>query len=130
MRRGRIAMLVGLSMLFVTSMFLLSQGLGRSEAFCNLDGPPFDDGPPGWHWQRAGDDCEWTLFNHQGDRAPDAIYEDMRISPPPPLPFIPNLTGLVGVVLSLSGIGIVLFHRDGDRRELTSSLSEHSAKRP
>ena len=78
----------------------------------------------------GGNDCEWTLFSDQGDRAPDAIYEDMRISPPPPLPFVPNLIGLVGVVLSLSGIGIVVFHWDGHRRELTSSLSEPPAKRP
>jgi hypothetical protein len=118
-------------MLLVASVFLVSQGLGRSDAFCNLDGPLFDDGPPGWHWQRdGGNDCEWTLFNDQGDRAPDAIYEDMRISPPPPLPFVPNLIGLVGVVLSLSGIGIVVFQRDGHGRELTSSLSEPPAKRP
>jgi hypothetical protein len=77
----------------------------------------------------GGNDCEWTLFNDQGDRAPDAIYEEMRVSPPPSLPFVSNLIGLVGVALSLSGIAIVVFHRDGHRRELTSRLSELPARR-
>jgi hypothetical protein len=46
----------------------------------------------------------------------------MRISPPPPLPFVPNLLGLFGVVLSLSGIGVIILHERDHRRESTSSL--------
>lgn len=43
------------------------------------------DAPEGWMWQRDGaNDCAWTLYDGEGNAAPDSVYEDAGELPPPP----------------------------------------------
>lgn len=133
MRKSRLpvrlmALLLGFSLLFAASVGVISLYASEIEVFCNADGPPFDPAPPGWQWQRdGGNNCNWTLFNDQGDRASDAIYEDMRLFPPPPPPSrLLLLFALVGVAVSMSGTATVMLRRDR-RGPSVTSIGRHPA---
>ena len=58
------------------------------------------DAPEGWTWLRDGEnDCAWTLYNADGDTAPDSLYESVGETPPPTA-----ASSSFGIVAALIGI--------------------------
>lgn len=77
--------------------------------FCTADGILVET-PPGWEVHRDhANNCEWTLFDDQGRRAPAVFYDDMPIDPPPPVPTSPaQIVGAVVALASLVGIVVTI----------------------
>ena len=83
MRIRRGVTLFAMSLLIIAGVFALSRAMNGDEVFCELDGPIATDPSPEWHWIRdGGNDCQWTLFDSEGNRAPDSMYEDLGLTPP------------------------------------------------
>jgi hypothetical protein len=53
---------------------------------CPADGL-FVDEPEGWSLERDGPNgCVWTLFNEEGERAPEQLYDSLPIESPGSIP--------------------------------------------
>jgi hypothetical protein len=75
------------------------------------------DAPDGWVWQRDGsNDCAWTLYDADGDAAPDHVYDEAGEEPPPASSDVPAwIAYAVGVGgLAVIAITAVRSKRDSD----------------
>lgn len=76
--------------------------------FCTLEGKLVEP-PPGWDLRRDHfNDCAWTLFSESGDRAPDELYREMSLDPPPEYPYDWDALGWVLIVGALVGGAAIL----------------------
>lgn len=76
---------------------------GPYSEFCDLDGL-LAEVPPGWDFARDHyNDCAMTLFNESGERAPDELYADVPVDPPPDYPHDWDWLGWVLALGSLVG---------------------------
>ncbi len=103
---------VGLIVLLVAGVFLVVHGVRSMEHFCTADGLLIEE-PPGWDLRRDGaNDCEWTLFNKWGGRAPEEVYDEISIDAPPPIFVTSERTVIVGIMVIVGSIvGIVVVKR-------------------
>jgi hypothetical protein len=82
---------------FITASFAFT---AQPEAtFCTADARL--DSPEGWLWQRDGSNgCAWTLYDTQGNEAPDSVYESIGEDAPPS-----QDPDRLGIVAFLIGVG-------------------------
>lgn len=107
--RSRMVAIVVMAVILTVGTALVARAGGDEEQFCTLEGILADPPPPaGWDLQRDhANDCQWTLFNEAGDRAPDELYAGLPVDPPPPVPRDPSL--ILGTVLIVGAlIGLVV----------------------
>lgn len=98
--------LLGLVLLFGISLVALDSG-ACDEAGISIDTPP------GWEVSiDYENDCQWTLFNAAGERAPDELYDSVSIDAPSPRLLDQTTTGYILIVVSLGGmIAVVMLGR-------------------
>ncbi|MGI9641640.1 MAG: hypothetical protein ACR2N9_02535 [Acidimicrobiia bacterium] len=103
--------LLGLLLLFGISLVALDSGA------CD-DGGISIDSPPGWEVSiDYENDCQWTLFNAAGERAPDELYDTVSIDAPSPRLLDQTTTGYILIAMSLGAmLAVVLL---GPAREGT-----------
>lgn len=94
-----------LVVVLASSVFVLMSGVATPNAFCELSAP-LAPSPPGWHWGRDHN-CEMTLFDEDGNRAPDELYRGTLV-PPPPQPPMPLGERIAFVGLAFSGLGLAV----------------------
>lgn len=90
---------------------LLASNGGNNDQFCTMEGILTDTPlPAGWDLQRDhANDCQWTMFDEAGDRAPAELYAGQPVDPPSAVP--PDWSLIGGTVLiigALIGIAIAL----------------------
>ena len=83
---NRITMIVAAALALVAFGAALVSMTGADDPVaCTADARL--DAPDGWVWLRDGsNDCAWTLYNADGDTAPDSVYESIDEAPPPAPP--------------------------------------------
>lgn len=103
--------LLGVVLLFGISLVALDSG-ACDETQLGIETPP--------GWEVGIDyenDCQWTLFNAEGERAPDELYDTVSIDAPSPRLLDQTTTGYILIVVSLGGMIAVLMlgrRRDSD----------------
>ena len=81
---------------------------GEYSEFCSLEGLLVEP-RPGWEFGKDHfNDCAWTLFNESGDRAPDELYREVSMDPPPDYPYDWDALGWVLIVGALVGGAAIL----------------------
>ncbi|MGI9528110.1 MAG: hypothetical protein ACR2NG_00230 [Acidimicrobiia bacterium] len=100
-----VLLLVGISLVVIDAR---DQG-----QFCTMEGILDDNAPPGWELNKDHyNDCQWTLVNGRGDRAPAELYDSVPVDPPSPPPINRSTIGYTLIVIALGGtIGAVLLGR-------------------
>ncbi len=64
----------------------LAEDPGPFDDFCTMEGL-LVEAPEGWDFHRdSANDCEWTLINEDGRRAPASLYDGLPIEAPTALP--------------------------------------------
>lgn len=105
--------MIGLSMLAVAlaavGAVMVVADPTEEQIFCNADELLVNGVPPGWEFERdRANNCEWTLFNGLGERAPAELYETVPLDPPPILPARSESQRLIGwFVVGLAGVALV-----------------------
>jgi len=94
-----------MAVILIAGIALVATAGDDEDQFCTLEAI-LTDTPAGWDLQRDhANDCQWTLFNEAGDRAPNELYVGLPVEPPPPVPRDPSLTlGTVLIVGALIGM--------------------------
>jgi hypothetical protein len=124
MKTGSTSMLVSRSLAVLGLLALLVVGIlglirfgGFGPIPCPMDGYFSLDTPPGWSASRdAYNGCAWTLFNAEGARAPDELYDKVPFDPPGPrFLYAPRLLAIGLVVGSL--VGTVRVRRSANRTQ-------------
>lgn len=107
--RSRMVAIIVMAVILTVGIALVASGGGDEEQFCTLEGI-LTDTPAGWDLQKDhANDCQWTLFNEAGDRAPDELYVGLGVDPPSPVPRDPWLIlGMVLIVGALTGVVVAL----------------------
>lgn len=100
----RSRVVLALATVVAAAAFLYLQGDPWSE-FCGVDAL-LTETPPGWEFdQDHANNCEWTLFDENGNRAPVELYEVTSREHPPSIPFNwYRVVDWVGVAASVGGL--------------------------
>ncbi len=79
------------------------------------------DAPDGWVWQRDGaNECAWTLYDGQGNTAPDSVYT--AAGEEPPSTSDPDRLGIVAFIIGVlaTGASVMAFSKSrAERLEVT-----------
>lgn len=105
--RALVLLMLGALLVASTAMLVLDSGVSE---YCTADGI-LTENPPGWDLSRdQANNCEWTLFDEEGNRAPEEVYQASLLDAPPPVPIrIARMAAWLAIVVSIGGIVFVLW---------------------
>ena len=120
---ARPALIVVLVLILLAGAFLVARSTGPFAEYCTADGLIVET-PTGWYLRRdRANNCEWTMFNEQGDRAPEELYDGLRIESPPLIGLNPvRILGVVAVAGATAGI-VIVKRRGGGTARLDDSVA-------
>lgn len=111
--RTKLVAIAVFGVVLLAGILIVATGSKGDGEFCTMEGI-LEDMPDGWDLARDSfNDCQWTLFNAAGDRAPASLYATIPFDPPSPPPVNRPTTGYALIVIGLSGMiaGVVLWIR-------------------
>jgi len=107
--KGRITALLAFAIVLVFSVAIVALDDGSYSEYCAADGI-LTEVPPGWDLSKdQANNCEWTLFDENGNRAPEDVYDGIPLDAPPVPIDILSLAAWLAIVASIGGIGFVLW---------------------
>lgn len=106
--------LLSILLMAVGVLVVLWSPTGEVTEFCTLDAP-LEPPPAGWEFRRdSNNGCAMTLFDEDGNRAPDSLYAGIPMDPPPAYPNDWDIAGWLLIGTGLAGAaGLALTNRRG-----------------